>query len=422
MDKIVFGEANRCLGCKVPQCKKGCPVSTPINEVIKLFKENKIKEAGKLLFENNPMSAICSQVCPHEKFCEGHCVLGKKGTPIKFGLIEKYISDFYLNFITSADIKKLNKKIAVVGSGPAGLSIAFIMARKGYDVTIFESHEDIGGVLRYGIPAFRLPKDILDRLKDKLLHMRVKIRPNTLIGPVITVEDLFRDGYRAVYIGTGVWSPRSLGLKGETYGNVNYAIDYLKNPEAYNLGDKVAIIGAGNVAMDAARTIIRNGSNDVTIIARSDEEHAGADNIEIDYAKLDGVKFLYKMAPVEITDDGIKVVPTEVSFDENTGKKKVTLKDEETKLFNADSIIIAVGQGPKANIVNNSEGIEVNSKGLIQTDDSGRTTRSGVFASGDVVTGAKTVVEAVEVSKHLVNAMEEYIKSMDKKFESSDKN
>ncbi|WP_406542662.1 FAD-dependent oxidoreductase [Clostridium ljungdahlii] len=296
------------------------------------------------------------------------------------------------------------------------------MARKGYDVTIFESHEDIGGVLRYGIPAFRLPKDILDRLKDKLLHMRVKIRPNTLIGPVITVEDLFRDGYRAVYIGTGVWSPRSLGLKGETYGNVNYAIDYLKNPEAYNLGDKVAIIGAGNVAMDAARTIIRNGSNDVTIIARSDEEHAGADNIEIDYAKLDGVKFLYKMAPVEITDDGIKVVPTEVSFDENTGKKKVTLKDEETKLFNADSIIIAVGQGPKANIVNNSEGIEVNSKGLIQTDDSGRTTRSGVFASGDVVTGAKTVVEAVEVSKHLVNAMEEYIKSMDKKFESSDKN
>lgn len=413
MAQFVAEEAKRCLQCKKPQCKEGCPVNTPVNEVIKLLLDGNIIDAGEKLFKNNPLSVVCSLVCPHERQCQGHCVLGRKGNPVQIGSIENYISDYYLNFISPESKKDIRKKVAIIGSGPAGITIAILLASKGYDITIFEAHDKIGGVLRYGIPGFRLSKDILEKLKDKLVSMGIKIRPNTFIGQTITVDDLFRDGYKAIFIGTGVWKSKSLGIKGESLGNVNFAIDYLKNPEVYDLGRRVCVIGAGNVAMDVARTALRHGSREVYIMSRRGSEDITADKIEVEYAKIDGVKFEYYKAPLEITDEGVKFIKTEVIKEEGSRGKVVTVEGTED-IFKADSIIVASGQGPRANIVSTTNGIDVTGNGLVATDEFGRTTREGVFASGDVVTGAKTVVEAVRVSKIVAQAIDNYICNIDK--------
>jgi glutamate synthase (NADPH/NADH) small chain len=408
MGKAIVEEAERCFNCKKPMCKEGCPVNTPINEIIEMFLDGKIMEAGETLFKNNPLSVVCSLVCPHENQCEGHCVVGKKGKPVQFSLIENYISDYYLNYINREEIKKINKRVAIIGSGPAGITIAIMLANKGYDITIFEAFDNIGGVLWYGIPEFRLPKSILEKLKDKLVSMGIKIRPNTLIGASITIDDIFRDGYKAIFIGTGVWKPRTLGIKGETLGNVHYAIDYLKNPKVYNLGKRVCIVGAGNVAMDVARTALRNGSTDVNILFREGHDNIEAEQIEVKYAEIDGVKFEFYKAPIEIVDEGVKYIRTELKEDEN-GRKKIWYVEGSEGIFKADSVILAIGQGPRSNIVSNTLGINVNGVGLIEVDKLGRTSREGVFASGDVVTGAKTVVEAVKVSKMVAQAIDEYI-------------
>jgi glutamate synthase (NADPH/NADH) small chain len=408
MSELVIEEARRCLNCKRPLCKEGCPVNTPINEVIQMLLSNDIMGAGEKLFENNPLSVICSLVCPHEDQCEGHCALGKKGKPVKFGLIENYISEYYINFINEQKIKTSNKKIAIIGSGPAGISIAILLALKGYDITIFEAHDNIGGVLRYGIPEFRLPKVTLEKLKEKLISMGIKIRPNILIGSVITIDDIFRDGYKAIFIGTGVWKPMSLGIKGETFGNVHYAIDYLKNPESYRLGNRVCIIGAGNVSMDVARTTIRNGARDVYVMYRGGVNSIAAKGIEVEYAKIDGVKFKLLKRPIEIVEEGVKFINTK-EVEEVNGQIKVIDIENSEGIFNADSVIIAIGQGPRANIISNTRGIEVNDVGLVKTDEFGRTTREGVFASGDVVTGAKTVVEAVKMSKKVARTIDNYV-------------
>ena len=413
MSDIVISEAKRCLQCKKPLCKMGCPVNTPFNEVVKLLLEGSIVDAGELLFHNNPLSMICSLVCPHEKQCEGSCVLGRKGDPIKVGMVENYISDYYLNFVDVKPEINRENKVAIVGSGPAGITIAIILATRGYDITIFEAHDKIGGVLRYGIPEFRLPKALLDKLGDKLIEMGVKIRPNTLIGPTITVEDLFRDGYKAVFIGTGVWNPKIMNIKGETLGHVHFAIDYLKSPDVYHLGRRVCVIGAGNVAMDVARTAIRHGSREVTIMYRKGAASMEAEPLEVEYTKLDGVKFNYYQSPLEIVDDGVRYIQTQVIGAEENGKEIVEIIEGSESLHACDSVILAIGQNPRRNIVNNSKGIDVNSRGLLVTDESGRTTRDGVFASGDVVTGAKTVVEAVRVSKIVADAIEEYVHSLD---------
>jgi glutamate synthase (NADPH) small chain len=408
MAQFVVEEAKRCLQCKRPLCKEGCPVNTPFNEVVNLLLEGNIIDAGEKLFKNNPLSVVCSLVCPHEKQCQGHCVLGRKGNPIQVGSVENYISEYYLNFITPEARKNTEKKAAIIGSGPAGITIAIILASKGYDITIFEAHDKVGGVLRYGIPSFRLSKDILEKLKDKLISMGVKIRPNTLIGQDLTVDDLFRDGYKAIFIGTGVWKSKALGIKGESLGHVHYAIDYLKNPEVYKLGKRVCVIGAGNVAMDVARTALRHGSSEVYIMARRGPEDLTAEKVELEYAKIDGVKFKYYKAPVEITDDGVKFVKTEVIKDDNSKGRLIMLEGTEA-VFEADSVIIASGQGPRANIVSTTNGIDVTKGGLVATDELGHTTREGVFASGDVVTGAKTVVGAVKLSKVVAQAIDEYV-------------
>ena len=411
MSNHVLEEARKCLGCKKPRCKAACPVSTEIPEVISLFLSGEIEEAGEKLFNNNPLSVICSLVCPHEKQCEGNCVLNAKKNPVHFGDVENYISNFYIHKAFSKSKIDKDKRVAIIGSGPAGITISILLAQKGYNVTIFEAHDKIGGVLRYGIPEFRLSRDILDNIKEKLVEMGVKIRPNTMIGPYITIDDLFRDGYKAIFIGTGVWNPRTLNVKGETLGHVHYGIDYLKNPDVYDLGDRVTVVGAGNAAMDVARTDIRKGANEVYVMYRKGEIDAPAEKLEVEYAKLDGVKFLYYKNPLEILEDGIRYEETKEVFDEE-GNRTVTIDKGKEGVFNTDSVIIAVSQGPRSNIVSTTKGINTLSSGLVHVDECGRTSREGVFASGDVVTGAKTVVEAVRLSKKVAEAIDEYINSI----------
>lgn len=411
MSKHVIEDAKRCLQCKTPRCQMGCPVNTPIRDVIHLLLDNKVAEAGSMLFENNPLSLVCTHVCPQENQCEGNCVLNKTGSPVQISAIEQYISDFYLNIFHPVKSTREKGRVAIIGSGPAGITIAFLLAEKNYDVTIFEGNDRLGGVLRYGIPEFRLPKRILDLLAEKLVECGVKIRPNTTIGANINIDDLQRDGYKAIFIGTGVWRANKLALPGESLGNVHYAIDYLRNPEVYELGRTVVIIGAGNVAMDVARTVLRHGTEDVTLVNRLGEEDIAARPIEVEYSLIDGAKMLYYHSPVEFTDDGVILIKNSEEADENGEKNANPVPGTET-FISADSTIIAVGQGPRAVIVSSTKGIDIQDNGLVAVDEFGRTTREGVFASGDVVTGAKTVVEAVRVSRRVADAMDEYIQSL----------
>ncbi len=402
----VMDEANRCLGCKKPQCQAGCPIKTPIPEVIKLLKENKLDEAGWMLFENNPLTTVCSLICNHENQCEGHCILGRKGTPVHFSVIENYISSTYASKMVKGPAPSNGMKVAIVGSGPAGITIAILMARKGYQVTIFEGKDKIGGILRYGIPEFRLPKSVIDDIQYRHLELKgIKIRPNTRIGVALGLEDLFRDGYKAIFIGTGVWNPNTLGIKGESFGNVHYAINYVNNPDVYKMGEKVIVIGAGNAAMDVARTAMRHGTREVTCVSLS--KKVAASQHEFSYAQLEGVDFLYNKKPVEITDDGILL--RDILEDE----ERHTFTDVEgtDTLYSADSIIISISQGPRNTLVSTTDGLDANARGLLIADDCGRTSRPGIFASGDVVNGARTVVEAVAYSKKVAEAMDEYIQS-----------
>lgn len=401
----VMDEANRCLGCKVPQCQKGCPISTPIPEVIKLLKANKLDEAGKMLFENNPLTTVCSLVCNHENQCEGHCVLGRKGAPVHFSTIESYISTTYANKMTQGPAPSNGMRAAIIGSGP-GLTIAVILARYGYDVTIFEGKDKVGGVLRYGIPEFRLPKSVLDDFKYRHLDLKgIKFRPNTHIGGAIGIDDLFRDGYKAIFVGTGVWKPNALHIKGETLGNVHFGINYLNNPDSYQLGKRVIVIGAGNAAMDVARTAIRKGVQELTCFSIT--KQVAASKHEFSYAQLEGVQFEYNMAPVEIKDDG-------VIFKDVIENEDGTFTDvpDSTHFFPADSVIISISQGPQNRIVNTTQGLAADKRGLLVADETGHTTRPGIFASGDVVNGARTVVEAVAHSKIVAESMHQYMQSL----------
>ena len=401
----VMDEANRCLQCKVPQCQKGCPIGTNIPLAIKLLKENKLNEAGRMLFENNPLTTVCSLVCNHENQCEGHCVLGHKGAPVHFSTIENYISTTYANQMTAGPKPSNGMRVAIIGSGPAGITIAIILARYGYQVTIFEGKDKIGGVLRYGIPEFRLPKSTLDDIEYRHLILKgIKIRPNTLIGSAITIEDLFRDGYKAIFVGTGVWKPNALHIKGETLGNVHFGINYLNNPDSYRLGDNVIVIGAGNAAMDVARTALRKGVKRLTCFSIT--KKVAASEYEFSYAQLEGVEFEFNKRPVEITDDG--VIFCDVIENEDGSFTDV---EGSNMLYKADSTIISISQGPQNRLVNNTDGLKTNNRGLLEADETGHTSRPGIFASGDVVNGARTVVEAVAHSKVVAESMHQYMQA-----------
>lgn len=400
----VIDEAKRCLNCKKPRCQEGCPIHTPIPVMIQMLLQGEMPEAAEMVFANNPLSVICSLVCDHEKQCEGHCVKGIKGEPVHISSIENYISDTCFDRMKLEQLPKNGKRIAVVGAGPAGITIAILMACRGYKVTIFEVKEKIGGIMRYGIPEFRLPKSILDRYYVKMKELGILFRPNFALGGSTGVEDLLRDGYHAVFIGTGTWRPYQLHIPGETFGNVHYGINYLNNPDVYDLGKRVLVIGAGNAAMDVARTAIRKGSRHVTVYSIT--EIPAASPKEVEYAKLDGVEFEYLQTAIEIRDEGAIICDVEWTED-----GKLVKKEETARLVPADSIIISISQGPQDRIVNRDKELQADDRGLLKTDANGETTMPGIFASGDVVTGAKTVVEAVKYSKMIADAMDEYVKT-----------
>lgn len=402
----VIEEARRCLQCKKPLCRlKGCPIQTNIPEMIRLFLAGQTQEAGQMLFDNNPLSIVCSLVCDHEHQCEGNCIQGKRkeGTAVQIPNIEHYISDSYFDRAKLEKLPDTGQRVAIIGAGPAGLTIAIKLAALGHRITIFERMDKIGGMMRYGIPAFRLPRIILDRYQAKLHEWGIHFRPNTSIGGALHLEDLFMDGYDAIFIGTGVWRPNRTHCKGESLGNVHFAVDYLQNPEAYDLGDTVAIIGAGNSAIDVARTVVRMGSRHVTLYAR--RQRIAASQRELDYAAVDGIEIQQGMAIKEFTEEGPILTPRIYDDEGNL------VREEEPVLMKADSTIIAISQGPKDKIVNTSRSLKVSEKGLIVVDEQGRTSIDGVFASGDVVVGSKNVVLAVNYSKQVAKAIDEYLQS-----------
>ena len=298
--------------------------------------------------------------------------------------------------------------IAIIGSGPAGITVAILMTKMGYKVTIFESKDKIGGVMQYGIPEFRLPRSIMERYKKKLTEIGVSIRPNTTIGGALEIQNLLDDGYEAIFIGTGVWRPKKLGVKGESLGNVHFGIDYLASPSAFNLGNRVAIIGTGNTAMDVARTALRHGVEHVTIYSHN--QRLSASTAEIEYAKLDGCEFEYDLETLEINPQG-PVFKKAIRNEQN----EVTGYEEEPVQIECDSVIICVSQGPKNKLILTTPGLQGNDKGLLITEETGMTTVEGLFAAGDVVSGANTLVHAVAKAKIVAEKMDEYIQNKTKK-------
>jgi len=403
----IFSEANRCLKCKKPRCSEFCPAGTPIPQVMNLFLEGKIMDAGKLLFENNPLSAITSIVCPHENNCFGHCVLGTKSQPISFFEIEQYVSMFYLESVKLEKPKSNGIKTAVIGAGPAGMAMSIRLALKGFDVTLIEAKEQIGGVLRFGIPEFRLPNSVIDKYYRIFSDLGIKFKPNTFIGSTVTMDDMFIDGYKAIFISVGTAKPRKLGLLGETLGHVHYAIDFLKSPNSYFLGNNVVVIGAGNVAMDSARMAVRMkpGVN-VTIINNRREEDMTCNMREVEMAKIDGVQFRHLLSTVRITDEEIICCPVTTTEDEN-GKINYEEQMNQHENIPADTVIVAIGQGPQAAVLSEAK-VERNDKGLVSVDKTGHTNRPGVYAAGDIVTGPRTVVEAVAFTKAVADEIENY--------------
>ena len=403
-------EAARCLQCKKPMCRLNCPVDTPIPDIVRLFQDGKIEEAGEMLFRNNPLTAITSVICPHERNCTGHCVLGIKSSPVEFYRVEEYVSRFYLETFTIPDIKKNGIKVAVAGAGPAGLTMSMLLLLDGYEVTLFEAQDDIGGVLRYGIPPFRLPRDLLKMYKDILLRLGVHFRPNTSLGSNITVKDLFPDGYKAVFVAAGTGRPNRLGLLGETLGHVHFAIDYLKSPETFSLGKEIVIVGAGNVAIDAARTAIRKEHARVTILNYKGEDDMTANRDELEMAEIDGVQFIHYAQTIRILDNAVRCVRV-VKTENEDGS--VSFEEDYSDVFDvpADSVILAIGQGPGADLKTGN--VQLTQRGLLDVNEWGETSRPGVFAAGDIVTGPRTVVEAVAFTKKVYTRMKEYLNGLD---------
>jgi len=431
--KEVVEEANRCFLCKHPKCVSSCPVGIDIPSFIKKLKEEDIEGAASILLAHTKLASICGRVCPQEKQCEGSCISGKKGEPLAIGLLERFVGDWSLQHMETKVPKKNGKKVAIVGSGPSGLAASAQLSEYGYEVEVFESLHKLGGVLAYGIPAFRLPKEIVNAEIDRIKKLGVKFHTNVVIGKTITIDELFDEGFEAVFVGSGAGFPNFLGIKGENAMGVLSANEFLTrvnlmggNKKDYHtpttIGKKVAVIGAGNVSMDSARVAKRLGA-ETDIIYRRSFEDIPARAEETMHAKEEGVGFRLLTNPIEILSDekgrvrGLKCVKMELGEPDESGRRRpVEIKGSQF-VIEADTVIISIGTKPNDLVTSTTEGMAITPKGtiIIEEDKTTATTREGVFAGGDIVTGAATVIQAMGAGKKAAKEIDEYIKSKELK-------
>lgn len=429
LDEEAVREANRCLNCKNPKCVDGCPVSINIPGFISYIKKEEFENAAKEVAKYSALPAVCGRVCPQESQCEGKCVLGIKGEPVSIGKLERFIADWSRkNNIELAETEESKeKKVAVIGSGPAGLTCAGDLAKRGYDVTIFEALHEPGGVLVYGIPEFRLPKDDVVRPEiENIKKLGVKIETNVIIGRTITIDELIEEeGFEAVFIGSGAGLPKFMGIPGENANGVLSANEFLTRvnlmkafKEEYHtpvkIGKKVAIVGGGNVAMDAARTALRLGSESHIVYRRSESE-LPARVEEVHHAKEEGVIFDVLTNPTEILVDengwvkGMKCVEMELGEPDESGRRKPVVKEGSEYIMDVDTVIMSLGTSPNPLISSTTKGLETNKWKCIIADEAGLTTKEGVYAGGDAVTGAATVILAMGAGKKAAEAIDKYL-------------
>ncbi|AKC62444.1 putative oxidoreductase [Clostridium sporogenes] len=423
-------EASRCLNCKKPMCVTKCPVSIGIPEFIQHVKNKEFEDAAKTIAKYSALPAVCGRVCPQESQCEGKCVLGIKGEPVAIGKLERFVADWSRehNVDLSEREESKNKKVAVIGSGPAGLTCAGDLAKKGYDVTIFEALHEPGGVLVYGIPEFRLPKETVVKHEiENVKKLGVKIETNVIIGRTVTIDELVEEEkFDAVFIGSGAGLPRFMGIPGENANGVFSANEFLTRNNLMKafkaeydtpikVGQKVAVVGGGNVAMDAARTALRLGA-EVHIVYRRSEEELPARVEEVHHAKEEGIIFNLLTNPVEILEDekgwvkGMKCIKMELGEPDQSGRRRpVEIKGSEFTM-DVDTVIMSLGTSPNPLISSTTKGLEINKrKCLVAEEETGLTTREGVYAGGDAVTGAATVILAMGAGKQAANAIDEYL-------------
>lgn len=424
-------EASRCINCKNAQCMKGCPVAINIPGFIEQVKLGNIEEAYKIISESSSLPAVCGRVCPQESQCEGKCIRGIKGEPISIGKLERFVADYACEhgIKPSVTAEKNGKKVAVIGSGPAGLTCAGDLAKLGYEVTIFEALHEPGGVLVYGIPEFRLPKsDVVAKEIENVKNLGVKIETNVVVGKAVTVDELLNEeGFDAVFIGSGAGLPKFMGIPGENANGVFSANEYLTRSNLMKAfddnsstpimkGKKVAVVGGGNVAMDAARTALRFGS-EVHIVYRRSEEELPARVEEVHHAKEEGIIFNLLTNPVEILTDengwvnGIKCIRMELGEPDESGRRSPVEIAGSEFVIEVDTVIMALGTSPNPLISSTTKGLEINKRKCIVADEEfGKTSKDGVFAGGDAVTGAATVILAMGAGKNAAKGIHEYLK------------
>jgi glutamate synthase (NADPH/NADH) small chain len=419
-------EAKRCLQCKKPKCVKGCPVNVPIPDFIDAIVKGDLEKAYNIITTSNNLPAICGRVCPQEQQCEKQCILTTRGESVAIGRLERFVADSFLDSDIKADqeVKAKGKRVAVVGSGPAGLTAAGDLAKLGYDVTIFEAFHEPGGVLVYGIPEFRLPKDLVKKEIDKLKRLGVKFQMNTIIGKTLTIDDLFQDGFKAVFIGSGAGLPRFMRIDGENLNGVYSANEYLTRVnlmKAYDfpnshtpvkLGEKIAVVGGGNVAMDAARSALRLGAREVHIIYRRSMEELPARSEEVHHAREEGVIFDVLTNPKEIIGEdgwvkGLKCVKMELGEMDASGRKRPREIEGSEFIMDFDLVIMAIGTSPNPLIKASTPELETNDRGGILVDqETYATSMDRVYAGGDVVTGSATVIMAMGAGKRAAQAID----------------
>ncbi len=423
-------EAERCLNCKNKPCVGGCPVAIDIPEFISKIKERDFEAAYQVIAQSSSLPAVCGRVCPQETQCESRCVRGIKGEPVAIGRLERFVADWHnAHSAGSAEKPQPNgHRCAIIGAGPSGLTCAGDLARMGYDVTVFEALHLAGGVLVYGIPEFRLPKAIVQREIENLKALGVKVETNVVIGRTIEVDELFGQGFDAVFIGSGAGLPRFMNIKGENLKGVYSANEFLTRVnlmKAYRSDSdtpiknsrSVAVVGGGNVAMDAARCAKRLGAENVYIVYRRGEEEMPARREEIHHAKEEGIQFRTLTNPVEIIGNehkfvtGMNCVEMELGEPDASGRRSPKVKEGSKFLLEVDCVIMAIGTSPNPLIRNTTEGLETNRHGCFVADEHGLTSREGVYAGGDAVTGAATVILAMGAGKTAAKAMDEYIRS-----------